>query len=145
MKRHEARQKALQAIFQIDVGQADIRDAIAHVMEDVTASPSDFAYVERLVLGTVAHQTEIDDEIGKAVTGWRLDRIAKVDLCVMRLAMFEMHHELDVDLATIADEAVRLAKTFSTDESGRFVNGVLAKVIPAAEAKRAGQASPEQE
>ncbi len=139
MKRHEARQKALQAIFQIDVGQADTRDAIAHVMEDVTATPSDYAYVERLVLGTIAHQQEIDAELSAAVTGWQLERVAKVELCVMRLAVFEMYHELDVDLATIADEAVRLAKTFSTDESGRFVNGVLAKVIPAAAAKRASQ------
>lgn len=136
MKRHEVRQKALQAIFQIDLGRAEMRDSIAHVMEDATATPADFAYIERLVLGTVANMQEIDDCLKESVTGWQLDRIAKVDLCVLRLAVFELFHERDVDLATIADEAVRLAKTFSTDESGRFVNGVLARVMPKAIAAR---------
>lgn len=137
MKRHEVRQKALQALFQIELGRTEVHDAIAHVMEDTSATPTDFTYIERLVIGTTTNLQDIDGSLNDSVTGWQLERIAKVDLIVLRLAVFELFHERDVDVATIADEAVRLAKTFSTDESGRFVNGVLARVIPFAAAARA--------
>ncbi len=132
MKRHEARQRALQALYQIDVGKGETEAAIAHVLEDVSGpiEAGDWAYIRRLVHGTTERLPEIDDILASRVEGWHLDRLARVDLNVLRLAVYELLVESDVDVATIVDEAVELAKDFGTDESGKFVNGVLARVLP---------------
>ncbi|MCL6547952.1 MAG: transcription antitermination factor NusB [Alicyclobacillus sp.] len=131
MKRHEARERALQALYQVDVGKTDADPAIHHVLEEVEGvTEADRRYVERLVKGTLAEAGRIDDLLAKHVQGWRLDRIAKVELNVLRLAMYELLKETDVDVATIVNEAVELAKSFGTDASGKFVNGVLARLLP---------------
>ncbi|MDQ0188362.1 transcription antitermination factor NusB [Alicyclobacillus cycloheptanicus] len=132
MKRHEARQCALQALYQIDVGKGHAHASIRHVLEEFghAATERDVAYIERLVTGTESEQADIDELLGTHVEGWKLDRIARVDLNILRLAVYELRHELDVDAATIVDEAVELAKDFGSDESGRFVNGVLARMLP---------------
>ncbi|MCL6516200.1 transcription antitermination factor NusB [Alicyclobacillus sp.] len=138
MRRHDLRAKAVQAIYQVDVGRSSAAEAVAHVFEEEgEATDDDRAYVRRLVDGVVEQMPEIDRILSERVQGWRLDRIARVDLAVLRLALFELLHEWDVDVATIADEAVELAKQYSTEESGRFVNGVLSRVIPLAQERRA--------
>lgn len=132
MKRHEARQYALQALYQIDVGKGESESAISHVLEDVTDSieADDLSYIRQLVQGTQMRLPQVDDLLSSRVEGWRLDRLARVDLNVLRLAVYELLAETDVDVATIVDEAVELAKDFGSDESGKFVNGVLARVLP---------------
>lgn len=131
MKRHEVRQRALQALYQMDVGRAEASDAIAHVIEDeFNPTSGDLAYLRTLVEGTQAHQVRIDELLSSHVEGWQLDRIARVDLSILRLAMYELLEEPDVDAATVVDEAVELAKAFSTEPSGKFINGVLAKLLP---------------
>ncbi|QQE76970.1 transcription antitermination factor NusB [Alicyclobacillus sp. SO9] len=138
MKRHEVRQKALQALFEIDLGRGDANDAMAHVMEEVAAvQPQDVKYLHWLVLGTRENRADLDDVLEAHVEGWKLNRMARVDLNVLRMALYELQYEHDVDVATICNEAVELAKDFSTDESGKFVNGVLARVLPNATAARA--------
>ncbi|GGI95886.1 N utilization substance protein B [Alicyclobacillus cellulosilyticus] len=139
MGRHEARRCALQALYQIDVGRVRPAAAVAHVLAEAEhpKRERDAEYVRTLVEGTAAHREAIDELLAKHVQGWRLDRIAKVDLNVLRLAVYELMYERDVDVATIVDEAVELAKEFGTEASGRFVNGVLARVLPAATAFRA--------
>lgn len=142
MRRHELRRRALQALFQVDVGKTDIQEAIDHVLEgESDASDSDVRYVTKLVRGTRDHIEEIDALLSERVQNWRLDRMAKVDLNVLRMATYELCYEHDVDVATIVDEAVEVAKAFSTNESGKFVNGVLAKILPVAEARRANTSS----
>lgn len=132
MKRHEARQCALQALYQVDVGKVDAESAVLHVLDTakLEASATDLAFIRRLVTGTDGKSDEIDALLTSRVEGWKLDRIARVDLNILRLAVYELLNELDVDTATIVDEAVELAKEFASDESGKFVNGVLARVLP---------------
>lgn len=130
MTRHETRQYALQALYQIEVGKAETFPAITHVLEDVSVTDSDLAFMRGLVEGTQEHLQEIDELLMKHIENWTIDRIAKVDLVVLRLAVFELLYGHDVDIATILDEAVELAKEFSTDASGKFVNGVLARLLP---------------
>ena len=79
-----------------------------------------------LVDGVAQHSKEIDDLIAERSSGWRLDRMATLDLIVLRIATFELLHRSDVPTAVVLNEAVELAKRFGTDDSGRFVNGVLA-------------------
>jgi len=79
-----------------------------------------------LVHGVEAHGDELDEAISAKAKGWTLARMPVLDLNVLRLATFELRERADVPVAVVLDEAVKLAKRFSTDDSGKFVNGVLA-------------------
>jgi N utilization substance protein B len=81
-----------------------------------------------LLHGVEAARVEIDAEIVAHAKGWALDRMPALDRAILRLAIFELRSRADVPTAVVIDEAVELAKRFSTDDSGRFVNGVLAAV-----------------
>jgi N utilization substance protein B len=86
-------------------------------------------YATELVRGVHAHRAELDDRIARhAKEGWTLQRMPVIDLALLRLAAYELEFCPDVPLAVVIDEAVALAKQFSTDEAGRFVNGVLSAV-----------------
>ncbi|MCL6506965.1 MAG: transcription antitermination factor NusB, partial [Bryobacteraceae bacterium] len=127
MRRGELRQKALQALYQMDVGKAEADAAVHHVMSEVEGVlDGDLRYVQQLVSGTSGHLEELDELLQGAVEGWQLQRIAAVERNVLRLATYESLYELDVDVAVILDQAIELAKSFGSEESGRFVNGVLA-------------------
>ena len=86
------------------------------------------AYTTALVEGVEANEADIDAHIGRHAIGWALDRMPAVDRAVLRLATFELFGRPDVPTAVVLSEAVELAGEYSTEESGRFVNGVLASV-----------------
>ena len=81
---------------------------------------------ERLALGTLAHLSEIDELIDGAAEHWTVDRMPAVDRALLRLATYELAHEPATPTAVILNETVRIAKEYSTQNSGRFINGVLA-------------------
>lgn len=83
-----------------------------------------------LVIGVAEHQERLDAEIAAHAKGWTLKRMPLIDLTVMRIAGFELLGRPEVPVAVVLDEAVELAKRFSTDDSGRFVNGVLSALVP---------------
>lgn len=132
MKRRTAREKAVQCLFQIDMAEVKLHDAIAMVMEDEEAA--DRGYMLHLVQETLAHLPEIDQEITKYLRGWQMDRIANVDRAILRLAFFELMFETDIPQKVAVNEAIELAKLFSDDQSYRFVNGVLSSYLQAKEA-----------
>ena len=82
-----------------------------------------------LVLGVQEHQQQLDEAIAAHAKGWSLARMPSIDRNVLRVAAFELLARPDVPVAVVLDEAVELAKRFSTDDSGRFVNGVLAALV----------------
>lgn len=84
-----------------------------------------FRYAKQLVSGTLDHRDEIDDLIREQADNWRLERMPAVDRNILRLAIFEMLYEEDVPKLVVVDEAIELAKRFGSDQSGRFVNGLL--------------------
>jgi N utilization substance protein B len=128
MKRRTAREKALQALFQIDISKVEISDAIQHVLEEDTEVTGD-EYLDKLVYGTVEHQQEIDNEIKNYLEKWSIDRLAAVDRNLLRLAIFELRHcSEEVPVNVVLDEAIEIAKLYGDDQSSRFVNGVLSKV-----------------
>lgn len=130
MTRHEMRERALQALYQIDLGGASPQQSVGDVLaEEDNVQDRTAAYVQELVFGVSAHLEAIDILLKTSLEGWQLERVAGVERNILRLAVYEVMVEQDLDVATIIDEAVRLAKDFSGDESGRFVNGVLAKVV----------------
>ena len=132
MTRHEARAKALQALYQIDVGKAETMPAVVHVLEEDTPTDNDLRFIRRLVEGAVANTGEMDSWIEANVEGWQFDRIGRIERNVLRLSLYELQHEHETDTATILNEAVELAKEYSGTASGKFVNGVLAKLLPLA-------------
>jgi N utilization substance protein B len=125
--RHLARQTALQVLYFWHVGGVTPDQAIgAYFREhasDLSATAREFT--ERLVRGTAAEADAIDRIIEAHLTHWRLDRVAVIDRLILRLATWELRHERETPAAVVIDEAVMLARTFATDESVRFVNGVL--------------------
>jgi N utilization substance protein B len=135
MSRRTSREFALQGLFQIDVVSADVQDAITHVLEQEGAEV-DPTFVRDLVQGTVSHQTAIDEIIANHSIGWDLNRMANVDRNVLRMAVYEMLFHSETPSNVVVNEAIDLAKAFSTPESGKFVNGILAKVLPDVETLR---------
>lgn len=126
---------ALQSLFQIDVGAADPEFAIFQALARLAEEPGpafpekDAAYMRKLVLGATTHREEIDREIGRLAREWALDRMANVDRNVLRLAIYEIMHEEGVPASAVINEAVELAKQYSTAESGKFVNGILGNLL----------------
>jgi N utilization substance protein B len=129
MSRRTSREFALQALFQIDVVDADINDAIESVMEQEGAEV-DAEFVRELVTGTRKNLSAIDEILSRNTTGWDLKRMANVDRNVLRMALYEMIHHAQTPAPVVVNEAIDMAKAFSTPESGKFVNGVLAKILP---------------
>jgi transcription antitermination protein NusB len=87
------------------------------------------AFADELVRGVTEHRAELDELIGEHAEGWTVSRMASVDRTLLRVACFEILYRDEVPAAVAVDEAVAAAKELSTEDSGRFVNGVLGKVI----------------
>jgi N utilization substance protein B len=120
--RHAARERALGLLY-----EAEMRDQTpAEVVAGLPVPPDEYA--EAVVLGVGDHLAEIDALLARYSKRWDLDRMPSLDRAVLRMATFELGHRLDVPRNVILNEAVELAKTFSTDDSGRFVNGMLSAV-----------------
>ena len=119
-----ARELALQALFSVEVGHRES----AEVLEEYLGAFSESAqrlFVKELVLGTIEHASESDERIAPLLEGWTIDRIPTIDRLVLRMGAFELFHAPQTPRPVVINEAVELAKRYSTDDSGRFVNGVL--------------------
>lgn len=115
----------MQALFQIDVSKTDAGAAIEHVLDGAPADD----YLSRLVNGVIKHQNKIDEVIKKHLEKWTIERLAIVDRNLLRIALFELMFCADeVPPNAAINEAVEIAKTFGDENSGKFVNGILAKV-----------------
>lgn len=125
--RHRAREAALQVLFQLDVGRLPLEDALASVAAPDWL-PADWDLVVALATGTRAHLNEIDALIARLAEHWTIDRMAAVDRNILRLALYELQHT-STPVRVIINEAVELAKQYSTEDSGRFVNGLLGTAV----------------
>ncbi len=137
-RRTRARERALQALYQIDVAAEGIDEALAAFwksFEPVEREVRELA--EGLVRGVAGHRRSIDEAIEEASSHWRLDRMARVDRNVLRLAVYELQ-ETDVPVKVVINEAIELGKKFGSESSGAFVNGVLDKVAAGLPAERRG-------
>lgn len=125
MKRRTAREKALQALFQIDMSEANPEEAILHVLEEERGDK----YLSDLVGGVVEHKSQIDEMIKEHLEKWTIERIAPVDRNLLRLAVYELVYlKEEVPANVVIDEAIEIAKVFGDEHASRFVNGVLSKI-----------------
>ena len=120
--RREARERALSLLYEAEAKDLSVGDVLAEL-----PLPADEFAVD-LVNGDVRDKGRIDELIGRYSIDWTLDRMPVVDRTLLRLAIYELLDRPDVPTAAILSEAVELAKAYSTEDSGRFVNGVLASV-----------------
>ncbi|MCL2777277.1 MAG: transcription antitermination factor NusB [Polyangiaceae bacterium] len=127
--RHSGRQAALQMLFQLEASAVSAERAIDlfwRMFED--ADPEGRSYAEQIVCGVESSLSEIDKKIEEASQNWRLMRMSRVDRNLLRLGTWELMFKPDVPRAVILDESVELAKSFGSEESSGFVNGVLDRI-----------------
>jgi N utilization substance protein B len=139
-RRRKARELALQLLYQNDLTGNPPDEMYLRTEEFLLARPEVQEYASRLVSGTLAHRDELDDVLSERSEHWRLGRMPAVDRNLLRLALYELIHEPETPAPVVINEAVEIAKKFSTPSSGSFVNGVLDGIRRArAAAKGAGR------
>jgi transcription antitermination factor NusB len=125
--RRQAREAALQMLYLSDNCGFTPEDILAHIRTlDMKNGSQDFA--ERLITGTLDRRVEIDSLITRYAQNWEIDRMAAIDRNILRLSTFEILEMPETPINVIIDEAVEIAKTYSTSDSGKFVNGILDKL-----------------
>ncbi|MEN1970132.1 transcription antitermination factor NusB [Lentibacillus sp. N15] len=124
MKRHAAREKAFQILFQLDMNELDPGSKFDEQVEQD-------AFLKELVQGVRNYKTQIDTIISGCLEKWSIARVATVERTILRIATFEIRYLEDVPTKVSINEAVELAHTYGDDKSGKFVNGVLSRITGA--------------
>jgi N utilization substance protein B len=125
-----ARELALQALFSVEIGHRDAAEVLDEYLSTFSESAQRL-FVKDLVLGTLEYAPESDERITPLLEGWTIERLPTIDRLLLRMAAFELRHRPETPRPVIINEAVELAKRFSTEDSGRFVNGVLSALVRA--------------
>jgi N utilization substance protein B len=128
--RHRAREAAIQMLYQWEIGRTDMADVTQtfwlHEQPSLAGLPDDQrAFATRLSEGTAGAVGELDPIIAEAAEHWRIERMNVLDRLVLRLAVYEFLRERETPAPVIINEALELARTFSDDDSVRFINGIL--------------------
>ncbi len=128
MSRKSARAAAVQMVYEHMLGGEGGEDTLRGLIE-FAPEEDDQAYIDSLLAGVEAHGPELDTQIEKCLKGWTLDRIAKVDRAVMRVAAYELCFARETPDAVVINEAVALAQRFDSPTAAKFVNGVLSTLL----------------
>jgi transcription antitermination protein NusB len=144
MRRRLAREIAVQSLYQMEMNEVTAEESVTMLLEEahqeeneIRAERGDIdaidSHVRELVYGVSERLDAIDDMLQHYLTGWQVDRLSRVDRQVLRLACYEMVFRDDVPPKAAINEAIELSKFFGTEESGKFVNGVLGRLLEALE------------
>jgi transcription antitermination protein NusB len=129
--RTKSRKRALDVLFAADVRGDALEDALMREESRARSTPeraTSWPYARQIVEGVRDHADDIDERISAHASGWTLDRMPAVDRAILRIGVWELDHNPEVPVGVAIDEAVEAAKELSTDDSPRFVNGVLSAV-----------------
>jgi N utilization substance protein B len=127
ISRRAARRRALEILYEADLKERPLCDVLdVHVRGD---DPPPKFTVE-LVSGVEDHRAELDDIIRRHARDWRMERMPVIDRNLLRMSLYQILHRPDIPTAVAIDEAVELAKELSTDDSARFINGILSRAVP---------------
>jgi N utilization substance protein B len=126
--RHKARAIALQALYEVNSVGHEVEKVLPHLLEESRLSEENAAFARGLVSGVLKNKKKIDQHIENFAPAWPVEQIPAVDRNILRLAIFEILLDNSVPVKVAINEAVELAKTFGSDSSPRFVNGVLGSV-----------------
>lgn len=124
-KRREARELAMKILFQVEVGQRPLDEVMETTMEAVPVPAEERDYLEDIIHGVLRERDALDAIIAALASGWKLERIANIDRNILRIALYEIRNRPDIPASVSINEAVEMAKKYSTADSGKFVNGIL--------------------
>lgn len=131
MTRRELRENVFKMLFRVEFHEeGEMPDQLGMMDDELeNIKEEDAAYINHKCSDIIAKIPELDEAINASTTGWKTTRMGKVDLSIIRLAVYEIKYEEDVPAKVAINEAVELAKAYGTDNSASFVNGVLAKFV----------------
>ena len=127
-KRHQARELALKTLFQLEGAEDDTEEVLRYHAFEGAATPDVATFALQLVQGVIDNREKLDSILSEASDHWKLGQMAKVDRIILRIAVYEIAIDRRVPPKAAINESIELAKTFSGDESSRFVNGILGRV-----------------
>lgn len=129
MKRRKARELALKVLFQVDVAGAGAEEAMSFLVAEENSPEQTVLFAGEIVRGTLEHIGDIDARIQEISRDWTMDRMANVDRNVLRMACYEIMFRDDIPASVSINEAVEIAKLYGDADSGKFVNGILGKIV----------------
>ena len=128
MKRRQAREYILKALFMVDTGENEPDAAEYYVLNEAGASDEDAIFFRSTFQGIINSQTQLDGLLKEHLINWKLNRLSPVVRNILRIGIYELLYISDIPEKVSINEAIELAKLFQDDEAGRFVNGVLDKI-----------------
>jgi len=129
MSRKVAREVAMKLAFAKILGGEDTYESVLDQSDiDEIPTEDDFDYAEKIVLGIAEHKKEIDTLISAHAIGWTIDRMPRVDICILYVAIYEMLYRKDIPQSVAINEAVELAKRFGGEHSSGYINGILGTI-----------------
>ena len=131
-KRHQARELALKVLFQLEGSEDDAEEVLLYHAAEGAATEDTTNFARQLVRGVIANREKLDTILTETSEHWKLDQMAKVDRVILRIAIYEIAIDRKVPTKAAINESIELAKTFSGDDAGRFVNGILGRVAATA-------------
>ncbi len=128
MGRRASRETAMKLLYQMEIQKSDKSEQIEMALEDESFTEKDKKYIRSIIDGVNEKVAIIDSIIEKNSMGWKINRVSKIDLSILRIGIYEILYREDIPFSVSVNEAVELAKKYSNDDAGSFVNGLLAKV-----------------
>jgi N utilization substance protein B len=127
-KRHQARELALKVLFQLESSGDDPEEVLSYHATEGAATSDVVNFARQLIRGVMNNRDKLDAILSETSEHWKLEQMAKVDRIILRIAVYEITIDKHVPTKAAINESIELAKTFSGDEAGRFVNGILGRV-----------------
>ncbi|KGM94982.1 antitermination protein NusB [Clostridium novyi A str. 4552] len=133
MNRRKSREVAMKLLFEMSINKEEFSEILKNFKEntDTNMENVDFVYINKIVNGIEQNKEDIDKRIEENLTKWKLNRLSKIDLTILRISTYEMIFMEDIPNKVAVNEAIELAKKYSADNSPAFVNGVLGNMIRA--------------
>ncbi len=128
-RRRQTRERVLQTLYAYELSKEPIAMIMDTVLGELKSSKEDFDFAKSLVAAVIQHQEELETIIRKKVAHWEFDRIAVIDRVVLRMGICELLYFNDIPPKVTINESIEIAKAFSTEKSGKFVNGVLDAIL----------------
>ncbi|MCF6465612.1 transcription antitermination factor NusB [Clostridium sp. Cult2] len=125
MGRRYARESTMKLLYQMEINSDFSNNIINMFIENNKFNLGEIEYIEDAVKTIISNLEEIDFHIKENIEGWELHRLARIDLCILRIAIYEIVYREDIPVEVSINEAIEVAKIYSTDESSKFINGVL--------------------
>lgn len=132
MNRKISREIAMKILYQMIINKdtyENLKMNLSEIIEEKDLENVDYNYIDKIVMGVTNNMKELDKKIEENLVDWKLNRISKVNLCILRLSVYEMFYVEDVPKKVAINEAVELGKKYSDNKAHKFINGVLAKFL----------------